>query len=273
MGRHLVGEGEGVRMQEFRPETRLACEAMGHALELAERNLGASEILSKDGRDLVTATDIAIEDAVRERLQGLPIVGEERGGDAPPGGSPYWLVDPICGTGNFAAGIPLYCVNLALVENDEVTVAAVGDASRHEIALAERGRGSWTMRDGSQHRLAASDASSMIVIEDDGGKSQGPPRGHASRCIAEAIRLDRWEVRSLGTSLAMPYLAAGRIAANVYLFVTAVHVAAGSLLAFEAGATLSDIDGRPWSLHSDSLVAAATPDLHRELLELARATA
>ena len=38
----------------------------------------------------------------------------------PTDGSPYWLVDPICGTRNFASGIPLYCVNLALVEDHHV---------------------------------------------------------------------------------------------------------------------------------------------------------
>ena len=43
---------------------------------------------------------------------------------------------------------------------------------------------------------------------------------------------------------------------------------AGVLLAYEAGATVTDIDGRPWTLGSDSLLAAATAELHADLLAL-----
>lgn len=109
--------------QEFGPET---LDAVAQALGLANRGTGASEVVSKGGRDLVTATDIAIEDAVRELLTGAlgrTVVGEERGGEAPADGSPYWLVNPICGTRNFASGTPLYCVNLAFVEGEQVTIA------------------------------------------------------------------------------------------------------------------------------------------------------
>ena len=114
------------------PETRVAIRAVGRGLELARGGVGAKEITSKGGRDLVTATDIAVEDAIRRIVEGesaYPIVGEERGGKAPSDGSAYWLLDPICGTRNFASGIPLYCVNLALVEGDLITLAVVGDAS------------------------------------------------------------------------------------------------------------------------------------------------
>src|SRR5688572_2314576 len=142
----------------LRPETRKALEVVQQALKLAMSRVGASEVSSKGGRDLVTAADVAVEDTVRTLLMdavGLTVVGEERGGEAPSDGSGYWLVDPICGTSNYAAGVPLYCVNLALVENNEVTIAVVGDASRDEVLLAERGRGAWSHRDGVFTPLAA----------------------------------------------------------------------------------------------------------------------
>ncbi len=132
----------------FRPETVVATDAVKRALTLARRRVGADDITAKGERDLVTATDVAVEDAVRGIVAdslGFAVIGEERGGEAPDDGSPYWLVDPICGTRNFASGIPLYCVNLALVEGDEVTVAVVGDPSTGEIYVAERGRGAWGM--------------------------------------------------------------------------------------------------------------------------------
>ena len=47
---------------------------------------------------------------------GHPVVGEEHGGERPRDGRGHWIVDPICGTRNYASGLPLWCVNLAFVE-------------------------------------------------------------------------------------------------------------------------------------------------------------
>ncbi len=54
--------------------------------------------------------------------------------------------------------------------------------------------------------------------------------------------------------------------------VTSTHTAAGRLLVAEAGGTVSEVDARPWTLRSDSIVASATGALHGELLQLARST-
>src|SRR6266540_4405257 len=84
-----------------------------------------------------------------------------------------------------------------------------------------------------------------------------------------ASRADRWDLRALSTTLSLAYVAAGRIAAYVLFWTSAVHAGAGSLLAAEAGAIVSEIGGQPWTIHSDSILASATPDLHAALLELA----
>jgi myo-inositol-1(or 4)-monophosphatase len=257
----------------FRRETVVAMGAVERALELARRGAGAKDITSKGARDVVTATDVAVEDTVRDIVHdalGFPVIGEERGGKATADGSPYWLVDPICGTRNYASGIPLYCVNLALVEGGHVTAAVVGDPSTGEIDVAERGRGAWALKDGARRRLFTSDESRTIVVED--GKSKGARREHAAQFTAAAMRADRWDFRSLGTTVALPYLAAGRISAYVVFQVSAIHAGAGSLLVTEAGGTLSDIDGRAWTIRSDSVVASATPDLHQEMLDLTKWT-
>jgi myo-inositol-1(or 4)-monophosphatase len=253
----------------WRQETLAAIEAVQRALDLTAAGVRPEDISSKGPRDIVTAADLAAERAVRTHLSerlGVPVIGEEQGGDVPADGSPYWLLDPICGTRNFAHGIPLYCVNLGLVEDGEVTVAVVGDASRGELDLAERGHGAWSLRDGSRSRLAASHLSETVVIEE--GRCTGPRRERAARYVSAAIRANRWELRALSTTLALPYVAAGRVAAYVLFSVSAVHAGAGSLLVTEAGGAVSDIDGGPWTVNSDSIVASATTDLHRELLDL-----
>ena len=81
---------------------------------------------------------------------------------------------------------------------------------------------------------------------------------------------DRWDLRNLGTSLSLPYVAAGRIAAYVLFAAPTLHVGAGVMLVAEAGGTISEIGGAPWTVASNSLIAAADAALHHDLVELAR---
>src|SRR5262249_7398947 len=155
---------EGVYM---RPETEAAIRAAGIAQRLADSRGGADQVTSKEGIDLVTATDLACEDAIRAELTcafpAYPVIGEERGG-SPPLGAPYWLVDPICGTRPFASHVPLYCTNIALVEHDAVTVAAVGVGQTDEILYAERGVGAWMRTAAGEQRLVPGEHSHTVWI-------------------------------------------------------------------------------------------------------------
>jgi myo-inositol-1(or 4)-monophosphatase len=254
----------------LRPEVVTAVQAARDGIELAESNVGTAAVFAKEGRDIVTTSDVAIEELVRSLLReslGQAVVGEEQGGTRPSDGSAYWLVDPICGTRNYASRMSLYCLNLAFVQGDEVIAAVVADPSTSEIVIAERDRGAWLLKGDEFYSIKTSALSQMIVVED--GKAKGARRDRAAAFAAAAIRADRWDFRSFGTTLSLPYLAAGRIAAYVLFSITAVHSAAGSLLVTEAGGVLSDIDGRPWTIESPTMLASANPVLHDVLLELA----
>ena len=266
--------GLPLAIEDIRPSTRVAIRAVRRGLELARGRVGAEEITSKGGRDLVTATDVAVEDEIRGIVEGAfphPIVGEERGGEAPADGSAYWLLDPICGTRNFASGIPLYCVNLALVEGDRITVAVVGDASIDEVQFAEQGLGAWATSHEGQRRLVTSGQNQTIAVES--GHAAGSRREHAARFAHDTVRGDRWDIRNLSTTLSLSYVAAGRFAAYALFSGSALHTGAGTLLVTEAGGNISDIEGAPWTLRSDSLLASANPTLHRELVDMVEATA
>lgn len=283
----------------MRAETDAAIGAARLARHIADSRAGADAVQFKEGIDIVTAADIACEDAIREEFaRSFPdhaVVGEERGG-APRGGQPYWLVDPICGTRCYASDVPLYCTNIALVEGSEVTVAAIAIGRSNELLYAEKGGGAWLITDGDATRIehpngragdgtvtagefapglehasrqiATSDASNVVWIH-----------GHDKRFadFARTIWSDRrWFVWSFSSTVGYAYLAAGRIAGIVHMAAPdrpsepPVHTAAGCLVVQEAGATLTDADtGGAWTLDSRSFVIAATPQLHRELATLA----
>lgn len=262
-----LGEKGGLR-----PETEAAVAAVQVGLQLALGRAGAGDIRSKGGRDLVTATDVAVEEAVRDLLGDafdFPVVGEEAGGARRPG-TPYWLVDPICGTRNFASAIPLFAVNVALVEEGEPSLGAVGDGSSGGLFCAESGKGAFCLKDGAWRPVSTSSGSQTIVVE--GFPSAGERRDGAARYLAEMVRADRWDIRSFGSTLSLAFLATGRVAACVFLAAPTLHVAAGVVLARQAGATVTDLAGRPWTLGSGSLIAASGADIAAQLSAVAQAT-
>jgi myo-inositol-1(or 4)-monophosphatase len=249
----------------MRPETEAAIRAAGTAQRIADSREGADQVTSKGGIDLVTATDLACEDAIRAELTcafpAYPVIGEERGG-SPSVGTPYWLVDPICGTRPFASNVPLYCTNIALVENGAVTVAAVGVGQTGEIVYAERGAGAWMRTAAGERRIVAGEHSQTIWIN---GTTE-----QAATVVRSALLLHRWYIWLFSSSVTYAYLAAGRIAGIVHFATSSpVHTAAGCFVAEEAGAVVTDLaEGGPWTLDSRSFLLAATPALHRELWDL-----
>ena len=256
----------------MRAETRAALAAADAGLKLMMRRAGAEQITSKGGRDLVTATDVAVEDAVRASLLAVfpdwTVVGEERGGEDQIGDRPYWLVDPICGTRNFAHNLPLYCVNIALVEDGQLTVAAVGDGGTGSRYVAERGQGAYeVVRNGPiQIRV---DPASPIVSFSAGISKTGMRHDAGAEFARAAVLADKWELRMLSSTVSLTYLASGRVGAY-YLpqLSSPVHAAAGALLTEEAGAIVTDREGVPWTVARQSLLSAASPELHHDLLAL-----
>lgn len=255
----------------MRLQTDAAIRAAGIAQRIADSRAGADQIKSKGGIDLVTATDVACEDAIRSELTrafpDYPVIGEERGG-TPSDGKPYWLVDPICGTRPFASNVPLYCSNIALVENGSVTVAAIGVGRTGEIVYAERDSGAWIRTALSEQRIGVADSSNTIWID---GKTE-----HAANVVRRAIVLNSWYVWLFSSTLSYVYAASGRISGILHFGKEkpighgSVHTAAGCFVAREAGAIVTDVDtGQPWRLSSRSHLVAASSSLHDQLLDLA----
>jgi fructose-1,6-bisphosphatase/inositol monophosphatase family enzyme len=130
------------------------------------RDLAGLDIREKSGPlDLVTEADEEaeplIEAGLRDRFAGCIVVGEEATAADPSllrtlsGADLAFVVDPLDGTANFAAGLPLFGVMAAAIVRGEVAAAAIHDPVGEDTALALRGEGAWMERpDGRRIRLA-----------------------------------------------------------------------------------------------------------------------
>jgi myo-inositol-1(or 4)-monophosphatase len=257
-------------MPEYRAETQAAIEAVRAGLEIVQGRLGADEVTFKGPRDIVTGTDLraqaAIKDVLARHFAGIPFVGEEGPDQRVPEAGSYWLVDPLCGTSNFAADLPLVAINVALIEDGHVTVGVVADGTTGDVYIGQKGAGAWR---GDQRLRVNPDARAMSLdpILEGPGKLKNFGTEFAIRILAE----QRHGVRVFASTLALEYLARGSLAASVYQNNgIPVHFAAGLLLAEEAGAIVTDENGNPWQLFGPIYVAAASPTLHAELAGIAQ---
>ncbi|MDR3538010.1 MAG: inositol monophosphatase family protein [Acetobacteraceae bacterium] len=118
------------------------------------RNLADADIRAKTGPlDLVTDADEAAERVIdaglAHRFPGCVVVGEEATAADPTrldllaDADLAFVVDPIDGTANFAAGLPLFGVMAAAIVRGEVVAAAIHDPLGDDTALALRGEGAW----------------------------------------------------------------------------------------------------------------------------------
>ena len=145
----------------------------------AFHNLETLEIGLKSPNDFFTAADIASEAFLTPKvLDLLPcsvVVGEETAGDEAVWRETLrsvpatWLIDPIDGTANFAVGIPLFGIMVALVEHGETTQAWIYDPNTREMAIAQRGAGAWL----GELRIGISDSVDTSTLQ-----------GSLSKCFA-----------------------------------------------------------------------------------------
>ncbi len=108
-------------LPELRPETRAALAALRSVMPLVQQRVGATEVREKSPNDIVTGTDVLVQSGLQHVLYqhhpDVALLGEEGTPSVAADARRMWLVDPICRTTNYAAGIPLFAINVALVED------------------------------------------------------------------------------------------------------------------------------------------------------------
>ena len=239
--------------------------AAAGANELLPRQRRATGRIKADG-SLLSEADLAADRAVCSALMAawpdIPVLSEEMTPDEQgallAGGGPVWCLDPLDGTSNFLANIPLFSLSLALIENGVVTLGVVHDPVRGETFSARRGEGATLNGARLPRRRGMGDLARSVAMVD----FKRLPAGLAARL---ATRPPYASQRNLGScALEWAWLAAGR--GHVYLHggMRLWDYAAGSLLLEETGGRSAALDGeavfRP-DTRPRSVVAAADPEL------------
>ncbi|MEE4639544.1 MAG: inositol monophosphatase family protein [Wenzhouxiangella sp.] len=238
--------------------------AAADRIAMSHFRTGDLTIERKSDASPVTVADRQCETAIREILhQAFPdhaIFGEEYGRE---GDSRFlWLIDPIDGTRSFIRGLPFWSVQLALMADGELVLGVSSAPAFGESAWALAGgpavvgdRRAQVRRVG---RIEDADVSFGNLRSLAGGKGWGA----AGQLVARAARS-----RGYGDFYSYHRLADGGQDAVIESDVNILDIAALTVICRQAGARVTDLQGRPIDLETTSILAAG-PDLHDQLLSL-----
>jgi myo-inositol-1(or 4)-monophosphatase len=244
--------------------TDIAREAGALLAHFFERRIGFE---LKGDFDLVTEADRTSEHLVVERLRShFPshsILAEE-GGLRESGSEYRWYVDPLDGTTNFAHGYPMFNVTLALEHEGELICGVIFDPLRQEMFSAERGAGAFL--NGRRIRVSRTPRLEEALL------ATGFPsrKRHANINVHffHQVAMVTHGVRRGGSAaLDLAYSACGRLDGFWEFGLNPWDMAAGILIAREAGGRATDMKGGPASLTGPH-VAVSNGAIHDELLTL-----
>jgi len=237
--------------------------------EIVQRGFNQQHTISYKGViDLVTEVDRASEDfilgEIGRRWPGSTIMSEESGFTQGQSGF-LWYVDPLDGTVNYAHHVPVFSVSIACAQNGKVSLGAVYDPTRDEMFSAQRGMGA-RLNGQAIHVSETAELQKSLLVTGFPYDAWDSDRDN----FDNFVRLSKLTqgVRRLGSAaLDAAWVGAGRFDGFWEIALNAWDIAAGGLIAEEAGAIVTNIRNEPDYISRPQSVVAAPPGIHAQILE------
>ena len=252
--------------------------ALKSAGEVLLEHFGSSSkaLVKESISSVVTEADLASEKAILEILESAPkpfnIITEESG-YINNGSSYTWVVDPLDGTSNFAAGLPWFGVIITLCNESEPILAAMYLPVEDQLFFAESGNGARKngvpIRTSHSSQLAEQLIAYSFDFSDETGKTDSEMQ------ILSMLSTKVRNIRSTNSLVDFCYTADGRLGAAVNQTTKIWDIAAPWLIIREAGGMVTDINGQEidFNLSGDSFdrnytIVAAGADIHGQLMSI-----
>lgn len=258
---------DNTALKDFLHEIILAAGQM--SLEYRNKP-GSLEISRKSRRDIVTEADIAIEKFLVSRIKEIypdhSILGEESGSHTGTGAGEKWrwVIDPIDGTNSYAWGQHFYSISIAVEKDGQTVLGAVNAPALNELFEAERGKGAFLNGKAIQVSKESQLRNSMWATGFACVRNDAEPNNLADFC---KVLPEITAVRRFGSAAVdLCYVACGRCEGFWELNLHVYDVAAGMIIAEEAGATITDLSGKPMSDYKQ--IVCTNGLIHDEFIQL-----
>ena len=253
-------------MMDFLSVAREAAYAAGHVLR--ENIHGTRQITYKGDINLVTEMDMRSERTIVEILRAAfpdhGIIAEEETKIRNDSGY-SWIIDPLDGTTNYAHGYPCFSVSIALEYKGAIIVGAVYDPMREELFSAQKGQGAFL--NGKPIRVSAADTLIKSLLATGFPYDRKVSEKNNMVFFHDLLMVSQEVRRDGSAALDLCSVAAGRFDGFWELKLKPWDVAAGSLIAQEAGGRVSDFTGTHFSIHDDEILAS-NGKIHEQMLQI-----
>src|SRR5262245_36994094 len=246
-------------------------EELAFAHQLADRAAGIGlgmfrsaglQVDRKSDRTLVTEADLAVEGMIRREIAAAypddGILGEEEGGSHEPQGR-VWVIDPIDATANFARGVPIWAVLIALRVHGESVVGVAEAPALGERYAAARDQGA-TLNGTPIHVSEVDEIGQAHVLVAEMKTLLGGPDAAAVRGLVD----DSWRDRGFGDFWAHMLVAKGSAEVMLEPQLSLWDFAAPQVIVEEAGGRMTSFTGEP-PVHGGTVVSTNAA-LHDEVL-------
>ncbi|MFN0089073.1 MAG: inositol monophosphatase family protein [Acidimicrobiales bacterium] len=244
----------------------LAAAAAEEAAELLVAGLGrlrTSVGAKSSATDMVTEMDTASERLIVGRLLAArpdDAVLAEEGGEQPGRSGVRWVIDPLDGTTNYLYGHPGFAVSIAAEIHGATAAAVVLDPLHGDLYRARRGGGAWRNRERLALRPPPPLAEALIAT----GFAYLAERRARQAAVLVGLLPEVRDIRRMGAAAVdLCSVASGRVDGYYEAGLARWDLAAGALVAEEAGAVVSGLGGAE---AGPAFIVAAPPGLHRALV-------
>lgn len=249
----------------------IANDALLSAGEILRQNFRKThKVFYKKDSSKVTEIDYQCNDVIIRRIkQDFPdhvIFSEEseHALDQTLTKEPTWVIDPLDGTSNFISGIPIFGTMLCYVENEIPLMSAIYDPIHDDFLLAFKGEGA--TRNGERTYVSDTLVTRGAMMFAGRGYKQFERTRHSE--IIKVLEQETTYFRRLGSAAIMLASVANAQADAVILTCGRLwDVLPGALLVQEAGGTVTDFQGNPWSVHSHDLIGS-NGKIHNQLIAI-----
>lgn len=237
---------------------RAARKAGNHIAKSLE-NADKIESTQKGNNDFVTNVDKEAEALIIAIIQSSypehSIITEESGLIEGKDKDVQWIIDPLDGTNNFVKGLPHFSVSIAVRLNGKTEVACVYDPMLNELFTAQRGAGA-QLNNARIRVKGLKDLQGTILAT--GFPFKQKQHSEAYLNILSSLFVECADFRRTGSAaLDLCYLASSRVDGYFELGLKPWDMAAGELIAREAGAILTDFAGNTNYMQSGNIVASS----------------
>ena len=230
---------------------------LGAAAEIEKASKAGLKIKVKARNDWASSADMAAEKFIVGRVgREYPdsiVLSEESYTQSDMEADSLFVIDPIDGTHNFIAGIPLWGVSLAHYSGGKPTAGGIYLIPQKEMMYAERGKPATS--NGKRIRVSATRKLEDFFLLGDSRLHIAQEMGMLGSVVKiEAISQ---HTRFIGTAIyEMGYVACGRVDAMIDFKLKPYDFAAAAFIAQQAGGKVTDIEGKKWDLSTSRFVCS-----------------